>query len=585
MKEGGIMKFKRAFNGTLTGLYQSFRRFPLALVFSALVAALLIIISELDPAEDTLAKVAMLLALGMPLSLSIKLHFENKNEENTYKLPAAYVVGALLLVLYYFLLIQDMGTVAITRYIAVSLFLYLTFLSTPYLNKRNNFEMYVITIATSFFITVVYSIVLFGGLSAILFAIDKLLGIQVVGEVYYYTWLFVVFIFAVSYFLSGIPAKHKEVALETYPKLLRILLLYIVTPLLTVYTAILYIYFIKVIVTIQWPVGIVSHLVLWYSVIATIVLFLINPVHEQNSWAYKFIKFAPKVLLPLLLMMFTSMGIRIKAYGVTEPRYFVIILALWVFFIMLYFSFSKKFRSIVIPVSLALVALFSVFGPLSSYSVSKYSQNYRFEKILTKNNMLKSGTIQSSPNISTEDKINVSSILEYFNNNHSLESVKYLPKDFKLEDMNKVFGFSYENPINNANGEFFYYRRNPEETVVDIKDYDYFINMRSYMNDGSSKESDLAATFDYQSYSLKISYSGKNLYEKDLASFTKDLINKHGATSTGETILPGDEMTIVDENDQLKVKIIFQVVSGSKLNSSDNIEKSETEFYLLVKIK
>jgi VIT1/CCC1 family predicted Fe2+/Mn2+ transporter len=583
VKEGGIMKFKRAFNNTLTGLYHSFKRFPLTLVFSTLVATLLIIISELHPAEDTLSKVAMVLALGMPLSLSIRLHFENKDEETTYKLPAAYTVGVFLLVLYYFLLMQE-GTVAITRYIAVSLFLYLTFLFTPYLNKRNNFEMYVITIATSLFITVIYSIVLFGGLSAILFSINKLLGIRIIGEVYYYTWLFVVFIFAVSYFLSGIPAKHKEIAIVTYPKLLRILLLYIVMPLLTVYTVILYIYFIKVIVTMQWPVGIVSHLVLWYSAIVTIVLFLINPIHEKNNWAYRFIKFAPKVLLPLLLMMFTSMGIRIKAYGVTEPRYYVIILALWVFCIMLYFSFSKKFRSIVIPVSLALVALLSVFGPLSSYSVSKYSQNYRLEKILIKNNMLKSGTIQSSPNISTEDKINISSILEYFKNNHSLEAVKYLPQGFRLDDMNKVFGFSFESPMNEANGGYFYYRRNSEERAFDIKGYDYFIDMRGYMNDDSSKESDFHAIFDYEGNNLKISYKGKELYEKNFTSFMKHLLSKHG-TGDSETILSSDEMTIIEENDQIKVKIIFQTLSGRRLNSSDNIEKSEIEFYLLVKIK
>ncbi|AZV59070.1 DUF4153 domain-containing protein [Clostridium sp. AWRP] len=132
--------------------------------------------------------------------------------------------------------------VSITRYAAVSTTLYLAFLFIPYFLKKEQFEMYVITIFTGFFITIIYSIVLYLGLSAILFTIDKLLGIKILGKIYYYTWLFVVFIFSLLYFLSGIPISHEEISIKFYPKLLRILLLYIVMPLLTAYTIILYIF-------------------------------------------------------------------------------------------------------------------------------------------------------------------------------------------------------------------------------------------------------------------------------------------------------------------------------------------------------
>ena len=142
-------------------------------------------------------------------------------------------------------------------------------------------------------------------------------------------------------------------------------------------------------------------------------------------------------------MMFISMGIRINEYGITENRYFALVLGLWVLGIMLYFIFSKKQKNIIIPIVLSIIALNSAFGPLSSFNVSKRSQNNRLKSILTRNNMLVDNKVEAASNISIEDKEEISMILNYFNTNHSLENVKYLPEDFKINNMEEVFGFSY----------------------------------------------------------------------------------------------------------------------------------------------
>lgn len=568
----------------LSGLYLSIKRFPLAILFSASSAAVLIVISETAPKNDTLARIAMILALGIPVSLCIKLFFEKKDDKNTYRLILSYIGGVLFLILYYFLFLKATEMVPITRYAAVSLALYLWFLFIPHLLKKEEFEMYVITVFTVFFVTIIYSAVLYAGLSAILFTIDKLLGIKILGKVYYYTWLFVVFIFAVSYFLSGIPLKNQAITVKSYPKLLRILLLYIVMPLLTAYTIILYIYSGKIIATAHWPIGIVSHLVLWYSVIVTIVLFFITPIRNINPWQNKFLKFAPRIILPLLIMMFVSIGIRVNAYGVTERRYFVVILGVWVFFIMLYLSFTKKYRNIIIPLSLSIVALISVFGPLSSYSVSKMSQNSRFEKFLIKNNMLKDGKLQSSPDIPKGDKAEISSILDYFNRNHSLKDVKYLPENFKLEDMNKVLGFSFVTPNYGAPEGYFTFIVKQPENAVDIRGYDYLFDTRTINSGTNASNSPLTASYNYETSVIKVSYKGIEVYNKDLNSFIKNLIEKHGMYSP-KNPLSSNEMTLVEENEKVKVKFIFLNISGNTNPSTQGIEAKEVEFYMLVKIK
>ncbi|WP_315115267.1 DUF4153 domain-containing protein [uncultured Clostridium sp.] len=578
------MKLVKYFRNMLSNLYLSIKRFPFTILLSVSILALLISIHELSPIENTLSRIAMVLSLGIPLSLFIKLFFEKRNEENTYKLFIGYGASALLLVLYYlFLLPNAMGMVPTTRYIAVNLALYMGFLFIPYFPEKPDFEMYVIVLVSAFFTTLLYSVVLYAGLSAILFSIDKLLGIKVLGKVYYYTWLFVVFIFAVSYFLSVIPLKDSKLTLKSYPKLLRILILYIVMPLLTAYTIILYIYFGKIIVTVTWPIGLVSHLVLWYSVIVTIALFFITPIKDESSWANKFLKLAPKILLPLIVMMFISMGIRINAYGITEPRYFVVILGLWIFSVMIYFSFSKKLRNILIPVSLAFITLISVFGPVSSYSLSKYSQRHRFEKILMQNNMLTDGNINTSKNVSKEDKANISSILSYFHRNHSYKDLKHLPENFKLKDMDKVFGFSYEGPFNESPDQYFYIRSR-SQGVLDIKGYDYIFDMNGLYDRDILSFKDIDAIYDLGSSTIKMTYLGNEIYKKNLEDFANNLVSKYN-TSDKEIRVPENEMAFIEENDKIKVKIVFQHISGSKNDSIGEINSKGFEFYLLVKVK
>lgn len=585
------MKVLQLFRNLLRGLFLSIKRFPVTILLSALVAAVLITISETNPTQNTLARIAMILALSIPISLSIKLFFERNEDEKYFKLIIYNTIGALLLILYYVFLLKDLRMVETTRYIGVSLISYLCFIFIPCLSKKGELEMYVITLFTGFFTTFIYTLVLYGGLSAILFTIDKLLGIKIQGKIYYYTWLLVVFLFAVAYFLSTVPSRTQKLLYKNYPKLLRILLLYIVMPLLTAYTIILYIYFGKIIITAHWPIGLVSHLVLWYSVIVVIVLFFITPILSENNWAKTFLKIAPKIILPLLIMMFVSIGIRINAYGVTENRYYVVILAFWVFCIMLYFSLKKELRNILIPISLSVVTLISIFGPVSSYSISKYSQNNKFEKILLSNNMIKDGSIQGSNKISKEDKAALSSILDYFNRNHSLNNVKYLPNNFKIQDMSNVLGFSYENPIYESPYGRFYYMRNLSEGSVDISGYDNLFDMR-IMTEGKkvASNSPLDASYDPSSSIAKISYNGKNIYSKDLNTFLEDMIKKHGIQPEGyriseENTLPADEMTFSEENENVKVKFVFLNISGNKNQNTGAIEDKGLDFYILVKLK
>jgi hypothetical protein len=448
------MKVIQLLKKVLNGIKDSIIRFPQTIGISIACVIFLIYISELgyevsNELRENLVKATMVLGLGIPLSLCINLYFERLKDFKRNVFYGVYAGGVMLLSFYYYFFLKNFEMISITRYIGLSLILYLVFMFIPYISKEKNFELYVIKVFARFFTTILYSVVLYLGLAAILMTIDKLLGVHIKEELYYYTWLIVVGVFASAFFLAGIPKNNKEMFLEDYSKLIKILVLYIVIPLISVYTVILYVYFAKIIITRQWPQGLVSHLVLWYSTISVIVLFLISPLLSKITWIKLYMKVFPKIIIPLMIMMFISIGIRIKAYGVTENRYFVVALGIWVIFSMVYFSLKKKLINIMIPISLAVIIFISVFGPFSSYSISRYSQNKRFEKLLIENKMLINGkAVKATSDVSDEDARQISSILRYFRDYHSLKDIKSLPEDFIIEDTEEILGVKYDSEYN-----------------------------------------------------------------------------------------------------------------------------------------
>lgn len=589
------MKFFDRIKSTLVSIRKSVRRFPVTVAISTILAILLIYTNESQltgNSHETLVKINLTVGLGIPLSLCIGLLIERFFKKDKLKTVFLYVIGIGFLVLYYFLFFKTIyGIVTASRYFATMLFFILSFLYIPRIGRENNYEYHLMDIWSSFALTFVYSFVLYFGIAAIFFTIDQLFDVNIKGELYYYMFLIVSLIFAVSLFLSKLPSIEEEYDWVEYTKSLKILLIYIVIPLITVYTAILYVYFGKILVTREWPRGLVSHLVLWYSTLSVGVIFLITPILDENKVAKLFKVLFPKIILPVLFMMFMSIYQRISQYGVTENRYYVVALGLWVLGIMLYFSFKKSLRNIIIPISLSLVILNSVYGPLSSFAISKYSQNKRFENLLVKNNMLSNGEIVKDGEISSEDKREISNIISYFNQNHKLRDIKVLPKDFDLDKMETVMGFKYEPYYSRPYEEnrYFYYGTQNAEDAVDIKGYDYYIHMNSW-NENKREVDGLAVQYNRVKNTLVVSKDDKVVLEQEMIAFVKDIYEKQ------QTKLPNENKNMMDYKDMtyeidflgieenMNLKFIFNEING-RVDENNNMIIENVDFILLISNK
>ena len=229
-----------------------------------------------------------------------------------------------------------------------------------------------------------------------------------------------------------------------YPKFLDILISYITIPLITAYTAVLILYFIKILIEMEWPIGQIGPMVLIYSAAGLIIYILCNELN--NRFAVLFRKLFPFIHIPLVILQLVSVWIRLNAYGFTESRYYVTLFGIYSIISSLYLILSKKKNAGMIVLLSACFAIFSIIPPVDAFRVSRLSQTHRVEAILESNNMLVDDQLIPNENISSHDKDEIRSIMFYMSDMGHLEQIDWLPNDVKNDDFyrefDSLFGFS-----------------------------------------------------------------------------------------------------------------------------------------------
>lgn len=590
IKMGGItMKLKDRVVTSIKGIRTSGRRFPLTLLISAVLVIFRIYMHEIDlPYTSDLFekynRISMVLGMGILLSLSIGLLSERLFREDRFKQVLGQALGLGFLLFYYLFLLKDILNPTMIRYAGTMIFLMISFFYSARLGINKDYENYTIDLFESIIETIIYAFVLLMGIFIIIFTIDQLFDVNMDGKYYYYVFLLVYLIFAVAFLISKLPRPLEDFTGFQYRKSLSVLLTYIVIPLISIYSLILYVYFAKIIIQWNWPKGLVSHLVLWYSSVSVGVIFLISPIVGENKIAKNFKTYFPKLVLPILLMMFISIGQRVNQYGITENRYYILALGLWVTAMMVLYSSKWKNKNIIIPISLSLVVLNSVYGPLSSMAVSKYSQNHRLKGILEANGMLEGKKIIAKTDIEDKPRKEINNIIKYFKNNHSLEDVKLLEKDFSTSQMKNVFGFAYRDyesdifePV-----ESVYYNLAEDMPMIDIADYDYYLEFISYL-DNLDRTIDNIRLKQSENGLIEIFQDEELLISRNLSDMIKDLDTKFkDDDNPNERKL--DEMTYEFEEEKIKIKLIFKEISG-RIQDNGKANLEHFNYILLIKKK
>lgn len=170
-------------------------------------------------------------------------------------------------------------------------------------------------------------------------------------------------------------------------KFMDVLLNFIITPALLIYTAILYIYFVKIAVLWSLPRGWVSILVFIFSIVAILVKAW-QPLLSRRYYDWFFDRFS-LISLPALLMFWIGVGYRVSQYGLTEMRVYLLICGVIMTATVLMFLCRNWGRYTYVAVlSMALFALFTYIPPLTAENVALRSHRNRAEKIARRLDML-----------------------------------------------------------------------------------------------------------------------------------------------------------------------------------------------------
>ncbi len=580
------MKFIHHFKKVVMGLGAGFWRFPASLLFAYVMAGVLLVLDsdhvKNDLTRDTLVRIGMICGMGIPLFLGIKLAFERKSAAIAVKAAVLLLSGAALAA-YGIYLIPDFRMVPLTRYSLVVTALVLCFITVPYFFSRQGFALYATKLMIKLLITALYSGILMLSLFAILFTLDKLLGVNITYKSYSYTAILVWSAFAPTFFIAAIPPVEEEPDLSNSPLTLRFLLIYILVPLIAVYALILYVYSAGILINMAWPKGLVSTLVLSFATVGILVIFLLMPVKSGNRIAEIFTDWYPRAALPLFIVLFAALGVRLNEYGFTESRYFAFILAVWCFGIMIYYTFAKRKYLTVLPVSLALVAILAVFGPASAYSVSENSQDKRFDAILTRNGMLKEGHVVPAANAIPEaDQAQLTSIMQYFKRYHKLARLSSLPPDFTPDKAPTVLGFDYDASSRPSETKYISYYIDYNVASFPIAGYDDMFLLRNDSN-GVEKPGNPEVSYKLENMTLSIYVDRKKAYSKDLGEVFRGL---HSRYPDGRQILPVEELTFNSSTESMDIRVILTKIEGILPDPvSGSAQSGFAEGYILLKYK
>ncbi len=469
----------KLYGGLKTALKQSWQNYPEALVFIYLFGALSIDRVHRDVLTImglNYSNVMVAVLTAFPIFLVVAALDRRFSPGRTKRLIGD-LIALVLTALIYFSLPESYNQIDIFRIFVVNVSLYLSFTLIPFFYAADDYDISILQLISRLSITLLYSLVLIFGTFAILFAVDNLLGLSIDGDLYTDCFIVIMTVFAPTFLLGDIPNGQsvKRLSVDVLMKKLHI---YVIMPLILVYSAILYLYFGKVVVARALPKNIIVHLTLWYALIAILTVFFTNSFRAEFAIGRWFDKWIARILiLPVGMMMF-SLYLRISQYGITVKRYFVLALALWCVGVIVYFLVraARIYQNIVIAA--IVVMLITMYGPFNAFAISFNSQFGRLTTILEDDNMLVGNALTPNPNISNDDKAQINALIKYFRRQDQLAKLPFLPEDFNPHnDMEAVFGFTY-NADNYARTEAYinyYAERNYQSQ--DITEYNAFYDI------------------------------------------------------------------------------------------------------------
>lgn len=420
------------------------RRFPLpALLSAALTALTLLEIHGANVMRDEMLLRAIAFCItGFVLTLGIAL-FAEGHGTSAAKTGAVSLAGLGLLLLAFFYPVHlSAGHLFLPAATAVFL------LIAPFACRvvsGDNVWGFVYKSAIAVMFGGVSTVILAGGLSAILASIGYLFEIKINSKLYADIWCTGWCLFFPLYVLAGVPRQlESDNGPCDIPAPVSFIANYLMVPMMLAYTGILYAYGLKIAFEWALPRGNLAYMVTGFGIVGILTHLAIYPMRERGTRLLRFYFKAFYVLLPVpLVLLAIGLWTRIAEYGITEQRYAIGLCLAWLAgLVLLKALFNKRVHIKHVPMLLCALCLMASFGPWSSQSVSLNSQYAKLAQHLTAAGVITAnGKVQkTSGDIPFADRRAISSIVEYFRDRRALDKLDRWISPFKLDLGSKASG-------------------------------------------------------------------------------------------------------------------------------------------------
>ena len=583
-------------------------RFPLVIACGILSATAGIVAVDASDHELWLRLLATA-ALGLPLFFAIAVAAERRRWSGRIGWMAR--AGGLGLLAAFFIGWSGWSDpIRLERLTQAALAFHLLAAISPYLGEKeaDGFWQYNKALFLRFLTAALYSAVLFVGLAIALAGVDNLLGIEISEDTYLRLWLVTAFVFNTWFFLAGTPRDLAGLGQRNdYPIGLKVFAQYVLIPLVTVYLLILTLYLAKVLITRTWPSGWIGWLVSSVAVVGILSLLLVHPIAErdENRWVDAYARWYFIALLPSIAMLLAAIWKRIDQYGITERRYFLAVLGLWLGGMALVYIITRSRNIRLIPLTLCCLALLTFAGPWSAYAVSEASQLRRLREILAANEMLPplDSPARPSASVSFEDRREASAILRYLIETHGTSGLERLlghplvdadtvpagsepsPRsraETRAREIAEQLGLVYVGRWESGEEGSYHYFVERRSAVVSIGAYDYALRWDTWPTDSFVVEDRvLRLSLGPDSASIRVRRDGRELM-LPLTRLLDSLASGQASPERPGAYRP-EALHVEGENDALAIAIYFQALSGRRTESGPRFRGGSADVYVRVK--
>ena len=250
-------------------------------------------------------------------------------------------------------------------------------------NRRldnRSFAAHALHVATQMFFGLLISGILYMAVLAIMASFFYIFGIDEPRHFYEYIAQFIFFVLAPQICCTLVRQNEDEVA-EPF-KILRLILNFILSPAVIIYTIILYTYFIKIVFEWDLPKGGVAWMVMGFITVALIGR-VAQSILSQRYYDWFYRRFT-LIAIPPLIMYWIGSIYRIRLYSFTESRFYLMVagVLMTLFVLMLFRERTRRYQLMALIFGAAII-LFTYIPGISAKSIGLACQKQRLTELIS----------------------------------------------------------------------------------------------------------------------------------------------------------------------------------------------------------